>query len=118
MSLLINETRYARILGSDGGSCSSTRGKLDVNVHTPVHHGELTMSGVDIHSASKVSIYGRTTKSVHLMVQVSGDLQNWFTAETFTISGDFHIFFQTSCRYIRILNPPEEFDMINYSAKH
>ena len=117
MSLLINETRYSRILSSDGSNCSSTNGKLDVNVYTPVHHGylfnskdEVPFKIADLHSFSKVSIYGRTVtqydrfleQSGELNILVSNDLKTWFTAESHVIQGDFHIFFRTGCRYIKI----------------
>ena len=194
MAVTINESRYSRILGSDGSTCSVTNGKLDVNATVTMDikslatestlaniNGKLPMLGqaaasgslsivqcsdkpfnirsltsadtvtviatdldmrlltntdvvtnemtkipitsgtlwnnekvisgnssllCDIQYCSKVSIFGSADKATTLSVEVSSDKINWYNIgisyKIISLSSQFHMFFETGCRYVRL----------------
>ena len=82
----------------------------------------------DLQDCKCVSIVGNVGGPTILSVQVSHDNINWFSAGVnynagvnyglFPSDGSFHIFFQTGCRYIKLLSSQDVSCSAYYSAKN
>lgn len=202
MSVVLNESRYSRILSSNGSPITSTDGKLNVNADVTIagvctdatvsamsnklpaslgiknSAGSLSIvpssdsafnvtasnlgirsltnadvvtseiakvpitSGIlwdnkdtktngnskvgDVQYSSKISIYGTVSGVTTLIVAVSDDGTNWYASETsynvpleaiVSGSANFHMFFQTGCRYIRLISTNDVKCTAKFSGK-
>lgn len=84
-----------------------------------LHFTKKGSSPCDIQYCSKVSIFGSVDKITTLSVEVSSDKINWYGAGiSYKITAlQFHMFFETGCRYVRLISSGESTITALCSAK-
>lgn len=75
----------------------------------------------DVQYCSKLSMFGSSEKPTSLSVSVSLDKTNWYDAGIIYkiggSGGQFHIYFETGCRYVRLTSSNETIMTALYCAK-